>query len=86
MKSRPKYVKPETVNRGDLIRVTWETGDASRSIQGVVAEREYQGSSRVLTTADGHELLRYIPGITASTKVMMIKRSDAVALFEIGKI
>jgi len=82
---RPRTVKPETINRGDLIRVTWTTGDVERSILGRVAEREYQGRTRVLSTSDGQELLRYIPGISSTTKVTMIRRGDDVALFEIGK-
>ena len=58
----PSYIRPETVHVGDTIRVTWKVDDTERTIVGTVAYREYQGASRVLSTASEHELLRYIPG------------------------
>ena len=64
----PKYVKPETLHIGDVIRVTDQVSDTEQSIVGRVATREYQSSWRVLKTALGVELLRYNPNIVSKRK------------------
>lgn len=85
----PRHIKPEIAHIGDTIRVTWKTDDVERSIVGVIAERDYQGSSRVLSTKEGHELLRYIPGNSTKTVVTLLAYGpvhDTPALFEMETI
>lgn len=59
----PRYVKPETVHIGDVIRVTVKVSDTEQTTMGRVAEREYQGSWRALKTELGVALAKYNPNI-----------------------
>lgn len=78
--AKPRYVKPENVAIGDTIRVTYPPLNGIKTdMVGVVASREYQGSDRVLATAEGGELLRYNPARKPPT-VTMLKRANVTAV------
>ena len=71
----PRYVKPEQLYIGDLVRVTWETGDTERTITGRIARRDYEGGVRVFTTGDGHELFRWHPANARSFRITLLEES-----------
>ena len=84
----PRYVKPETVHIGDVIRVTIKVSDTEQTTMGRVAEREYQGSWRVLKTELGVTLATYNPNIDMKNRqrITLIEaapsRETSTPLFE----
>lgn len=68
MKHQAKYVKPEVVHIGDVIRVTEKHHDTEVSTVGKVASREYDGSWRELRTAEGVLLTKYNPSLRPISK------------------
>lgn len=88
----PRFVKPQTVRIGDIIRVAWKTGNVERSITGKVGAREYEYSTRVLLSDDGQELMRYGGAVEeTNVRVTMLERGEAgkalesLTLFDVEK-
>ena len=59
----PRFVKPEQLDIGDLIRITYDPDNTgiTATRQGTIARREYVGSERVLYTREGGCLLTWHP-------------------------
>lgn len=55
-KSNVRYIKPETVSRGDVIRVTWKWRDTEKSVVGTVASIQHYTHSTEYETAEGEVL------------------------------
>lgn len=57
-----RFIQAASVEIGDTIRVHYPASDGViREYVGTVFRRDYQGSDRVYTTAEGGELLRWNP-------------------------
>lgn len=78
-----RYIRPESIAAGDYIRVTDEFDDVKKHTEGKVHGIEYQGNVRVVFTAAGHELLRWVPGQTCSRVTLLDRKplTEQPALF-----
>lgn len=74
--TKPVYVKPEQVNVGDTIRVTFkELNGITTEMVGTVHERQHEGSDRVYYTREGGELFRW--NISARpTRITLLSERD----------
>jgi hypothetical protein len=68
------YVKPETVETGDLIRVTVKDRDVEVAVLGRIHDMQYEGSDRVYYTRAGLELLRWNPHYRFQGRVTLVER------------
>jgi len=69
---KPRYILPETIHVGDVIRITTKRDDIERTTVGKVASREHEGAATVLRTEAGHEIIRYIHENARSFKVTLL--------------
>ncbi len=75
MSNDARFIRPETVLIGDLIRVVGEPVDGVTTARvGRVHKRDYQGSDRVLFTEEGGEILRWSP-YRANARVTLLERA-----------
>ena len=73
----PRFIRPEQVEIGDTVRVKVKTVQGVTPIrEGVVAERDYRGSERVLLTAEGGELFAWHPS-HGGPQVTLLARNEA---------
>lgn len=69
------YIRPETIQTGDLIRVTSKVGDVEISTLGRARHMQYEGSDRVWFTDAGHSLARWNPHYKFPGKVTLVERA-----------
>lgn len=72
---RVRYIKPETIVLGDLIRVASKVDGVEVARLGRVEDRAHEGSATVYRTAEGGEVLRYIRENTRDMTVTLIEPS-----------
>lgn len=53
----PKYIRPESINLGQLIRISWKEKDVEHSVTARPAKRDHETFGTVYTTAEGVKLL-----------------------------
>lgn len=73
---RVRYIKPETIVLDDLIRITTKRDGIETTRMGRAVTRDHEGSSTVYRTAEGGELLRYIPANSVDFTVTLIEPSS----------
>lgn len=74
-KPEPRYVRPENLGIGDMIRASWLVDDVRISREGKIAKREYDGQFRVFLTNAGHELFRWHPSYPREIRVTLLDRA-----------
>lgn len=82
----PRYIKPESADTGDLIRVTYKaTEGVTMTREGIVHHVESHGRVRFLMTEEGGNLLAWEPGEGTTARVTLLAVSDKAqpALFEL---
>lgn len=73
----PVFIRPSSVEIGDLVAVTKETGKIKHTVQGRVTKRDYEGGFRVLYVSDGQELFRWHPAHDTGMKITLLDRMPA---------
>jgi len=73
----PRYIVASNIEIGDLIRVQWKEGGITHTRTARVAKREYDGNVRVLSNLEGHEILRYVPGVKEH-KITLIDKTAPI--------
>lgn len=66
---------PNRIRLGDEIRVTWKDPahpDLTKTVQGVVYNRDYSNGYTELTTQYGGELLHYGPGYGLPVSIVVV--------------
>lgn len=72
----PRYIRPETIDIGDTIRVTFPKHQGmTNSITGTVAKREEHGMRRHMLTEEGGRLLVWEPGKHENFRVTLLDRN-----------
>lgn len=70
-----RYIRPETIQTGDLIRVTTKTFDRETSHTGRARRMHYEGSDRVWSTEQGQVLVVWNPHYKFQGRVTLIERA-----------
>lgn len=79
-KPEPRFIRPETIDVGDTIRVTFKKNDGiEMSLVGTVARREDHGAMRQMITAEGGIILAWSPGEARNVRVTLLDRAPHVA-------
>lgn len=71
---KPRYIKPETICIGDLIRVTRKHKDVEISVVGKVASRQHFPRSTEYQTANGYVLLEQFYSTPEKVTVTLLHR------------
>lgn len=81
----PRFIKPESVDIGDTIRVTTQGNDGITTEKvGKVARRDDHGNVRAYFTAENGRLLSWTPG-KSSPRITLLNRepeTNEPALFD----
>lgn len=72
--NKARYIKPETICIGDLIKVTRKFKDAEISEVGRVAYRDHEGRYTDYLTSEGYLLVQLIAGVTYPRKITLLDR------------
>ena len=72
--NKARYIKPETICIGDLIKVTRKHKDVEISEVGRVADRQHAGRFTSYLTAEGHEIVEAIAGVPYTRKITLLDR------------
>lgn len=71
---KPRYIKPETICIGDLIRVTRKHKDVEISVVGKVASRQHFPHSTEYQTVEGYVLLEQFYTTPEKVVVTLLQR------------
>lgn len=72
----PRFIKPETIVLGDMIRVSSKCDGIEFARTGIADTREHEGASTVYRTPEGGELLRWIPENARAFTVTLLQPSE----------
>jgi len=88
MSAKVRYIRPETICIGDIIKVSWNHKDVIKSIQGEVAHREHYTHSTEYSTAEGQVLCTHWRYQKPDFRVTLILRKSDTnpALFNMENI
>lgn len=77
-----RYIKPETICIGDVIRVTTKHKDIETSVVGRVARREVYNYSTDYITNEGVTILEHFRYTGSSATVTLLERANNVTVLE----
>lgn len=66
----PRYILPESVDEGAVIRATWTVGDVEHTRMGRVGKIERHGSSRSFVSPDGNIIVTL--GSETKTRITLL--------------
>lgn len=83
MVTKAKFIPAASVQIGDVIRVTFkEDRGVIVTHTAAVAKREYEGTDRVLYTAEGREIFRWNPAHKPPRVTLLVPASQGEMMLE----
>lgn len=80
----PRFIQAASVEIGDTIRVHYPSSKGViREYVGTVFARDYQGSDRVYSTAEGGELLRWNPARKPPRVTLLAKAAKPETMLDL---
>jgi hypothetical protein len=72
----PRHIRPENLQIGDTIRVTWSFKGIERSHTATIAERSYSGQDRIYSTAEGATIFSWNPSLPHPTITLLARAGE----------
>lgn len=77
-RTQPRYIEPANVDVGDLIRVEWSAQGIEHTRTARVHRRIDDGELRGFYTAEGTEIMHWVPGNRRNAKVILLEKPEKV--------